>query len=83
MPICAANALPADVSSFATPSASSKPGPDCPLGRVLVRLRPAEIGEHAVAHILRDVPAPALDHLGATSLIGADHAPHVLGIELP
>ena len=52
-----------------------QPGPDRPLGVVLVRLRPAEIGEHAVAHVLGDVAAPALDHLGAGVLIGADHPP--------
>ncbi len=41
--------------------------PDCPLGIVLMRLRPAETGEHAVAHELGDMaleaqglaPAPA------------------------
>ena len=52
-----------------------------PARLVLVRLRPAEIGEHAVAHVLGDVAAPALDHLGAAALIGADHRAHVLGIE--
>ena len=46
-------------------SIERQPGPDRPLGVVLVRLRPAEIGEHAVAHVLGDVAAPALDHLGA------------------
>ena len=56
-------------------------GPHRPLGLVLVRLRPAEIGEHAVAHVLGDVAAPALDHLGAAVLIRADHLAHVLGIE--
>ncbi len=55
--------------------------PHRPLGLVLVRLRPAEIGEHAITHVLGDMPAPALDHLGAGGLIGPDHLPHVLGIE--
>jgi len=27
--------------------------------------------------------APALDHVGAGALVGADHVPHVLGVELP
>ena len=39
----------------------SKPGSNGALGVVLVRLGIAKIGEHAVAHILRDEPAVALD----------------------
>jgi hypothetical protein len=58
-----------------------QPRPDRALGIVLVRLWPSEIGQHAIAHVFRDVPAPALDRLGATTLIGADHAAGVLGIE--
>ena len=81
MPTRAASGSPAGVSSSASASIDREPGPDRPLGLVLVRLRPAEIGEHAVAHVLGDVPAPALDHLGAGVLIGADHRAHVLGIE--
>ena len=42
-----------------------EPGPHRPLGVVLVRPRPAEIGEHAVAHVLGDVALEAVDHLGA------------------
>ena len=81
MPTLAASGSPAGVSSPASASIERKPGPDRPLGLVLVRLRPAEIGEHAIAHVFGDVPAPALDHLGAALLIGADDATHVLGIE--
>ena len=58
-----------------------KPGAHRPLGLVLVRLRPAEIGQHAIAHVLGDMPVPALDHLGCSALVGADHRAHVLGIE--
>jgi hypothetical protein len=46
-----------------------------------MRLRPAEVGEHTVTHVFRDVPAPALDHLGAGAMIGVDHVAHVLRIE--
>ncbi len=59
-----------------------QPGAHRPLGLVLVRLRPAEVGEHTIAHVFGDVPAPALHHLGAGAMIGADHLPHVLGVEL-
>jgi hypothetical protein len=46
-----------------------------------VRLRPAEVGEHAVAHVFRDVSAPTLHHLGAAFLVGADHLAQVFGIQ--
>ena len=68
-------------SSALTAAVKLQPGADRPLGVVLVRLRPAEVRQNAIAHVLGDVPAPALDHLGAAALIGADHATHVLGIE--
>jgi hypothetical protein len=45
-------------------------------------LRPAEIGEHAVAHELRDMALEAPDLARYSVLIGADHLAHVLGIEL-
>ena len=57
------------------------PGSNGALGIVLVRLGIAEIGEHAVAHILRDKPAIALDQLGAATMIRADHPVQVFGIE--
>ena len=43
------------VAARATAIDDREPGPHRPLGVVLVRLRPAEIGEHAVAHVLGDV----------------------------
>ena len=58
-----------------------EPGPDRPLGIVLMRPRPPEVGQHTIAHVLGDVALPALDHLGAGAMIGADHVPHVLGVE--
>ena len=52
-----------------------------PLGLIFMRHRPAEVRQHAVAHVLGDVAVPAPDHPGATILIRADHPAHVLGIE--
>ena len=50
-------------------------GADCTLGVVLMRLRIAEIDQHAVAHIFGDLAVPASDHRGAAALIGAG-SPH-------
>ena len=55
--------------------------PHRPLGVVLVRLRPAEIGQHAVAHELGDVAVEAQDLARDGVLVGADDLAHVLGIE--
>ncbi|HKN29674.1 MAG TPA: hypothetical protein VJY34_18020 [Roseiarcus sp.] len=48
---------------------------------VLVRQRVAEIGEHAVAHVLGDEAAVAFDQARAAFVIGGDDPAHVLGIE--
>jgi hypothetical protein len=48
---------------------------------MFVRLGITEIGEHAVAHILGDEAAVALDRPGAAAMIGADDFAHILGIE--
>jgi hypothetical protein len=58
-----------------------KPGANRALGVMLVRLRIAEIGEHAVAHVLGDETSIALDQARAAFVIGHDDAAHVLGIE--
>jgi hypothetical protein len=58
-----------------------EPRPHRALGLVLVRLRPAEIGQDAIAHIFRDMAAPVADRLSAATVIGADHGAHILGIE--
>ena len=50
-------------------------------GVVLVGPRIAEIGEHAVAHVLGDEATVAFDQFGATAVIGADDLPQLLGIE--
>jgi hypothetical protein len=48
---------------------------------MLVRMRIAEIREHAVAHVLGNKTAVALDHFRATTMISADDYPQALGIE--
>jgi hypothetical protein len=47
-------------------------GADRPLGVVLVRPGPAEIGQHAVAHVLGDVALEAGDLAGDSVLVGAE-----------
>ena len=51
-----------------------------PLGVVLVRLRIAEVDEHAVAHVLRHEPAEAAHGLGDALLIGRNDLAQVLGV---
>ena len=46
----------------ATASTRGEAGAHRPFGVVLVRLRTAEVGEHAVAQILGDVAAELRDH---------------------
>ena len=58
-----------------------QPGAHRPFGIVLVGARIAEIGEHAVAHVLGDKPAGAVDDRGARAVIGADHRAQILGVE--
>ena len=52
-----------------------------PLGIVLVRDRPAEVGEHAIAQVLGDMAFEAADHLRARCLISAHDFTQVLGVE--
>ena len=58
-----------------------QPDPHRALGVVLMRLRIAEIDEHAVAHISRHKPGIAADHVGNAFVIHADHIAQILGIE--
>ena len=58
-----------------------QPCPDRALGRVLVRPGPAEVGEHAVAHELRDVALEARDLARDRVLVGADELAHLLRVE--
>ena len=55
--------------------------PHRPLGVVLVRLRPAEIGQHAVAHELGDVALEAQGLAGHGVLVDANGRAHLLRIE--
>jgi hypothetical protein len=54
---------------------------DGALGVVLVGPRKAEIGEHAVAEVLRNVALEPPDLTGHGDLVGPQQLPHVFGIE--
>ena len=58
-----------------------EPHPNGALSVMFVRLGIAEIGEHAVAHVLGDEPPVALNEARAAPVIGRNRLPHVLGIE--
>jgi hypothetical protein len=58
-----------------------QPGADSALGIVLVRLRVAEIGKHAIAHVSSDETPMLDDHLGAMPMIGTDDVPKILRIK--
>ena len=81
MPKRAANVLPAACGQPGDRLGDGEPGPDRPLGIVLVRLGPAEIGEHPVAHELGDVALPAQHLARDRILVGAQDLAHLLGIE--
>ncbi len=69
------------VASRPTASMTAEPGAGRALGVVLMRLRIAEINEHAVAHILGDKAAKAADGVGDAAMVGADDLAQILGIE--
>ena len=52
---------------------------DSTLGIVLVRVRIAEIHQHAVTHVLCDEAAIALDQFRAAPVIGGKYAPGAFG----
>ena len=56
-------------------------GPHRLLGIMLLRLRIAEIGEDAVAHILGDIAPEPGDHLGDGGVIGPEHLAQIFRIE--
>jgi hypothetical protein len=58
-----------------------EPCPHRPLGVMLVGPRIAEIGEHAVAHVLRDETAAAFNDRSAAAVMGGDHRAQILRIE--
>jgi hypothetical protein len=53
-----------------------------PLGVVLVRSWPAEIGQYAVAYEFVDVSLEAINHCSCGALVSAHNRTHVLGVEL-
>ena len=55
-------------------------GANRPLGLVLMGLRPAEIGQHAVAHELGDVAVEARDLAGNRILVAPDDLAHLFRI---
>ena len=59
----------------------SQPGPDCPLGVILMGARVAEIDQDAVAHVLRDKPVQASDDIRDRMVISGDRLAQILGIE--
>jgi hypothetical protein len=59
-----------------------EPGPHRPLGVVLVRMRIAEVDQHAVAHVFRHKPVEAAHRLGDTLLIGRDDLSQVLRVHV-
>ena len=61
---------------------NGEPGPHRPLGLVLVRPRPAEIGQHPVAHVLRHMAIHTRDLLGHRVLVRPDHLPHLFRVQL-
>ena len=61
---------------------NGEPGPHRPLGLVLVRPRPAEIGQHPIAHELRDMAIHTRDLLGHRVLVLPDHLRHLFRVQL-
>ena len=57
-----------------------EPGPHRPLGVVLVRMRIAEVDQHAVAHVFRHEPVEARTSSGNTFLIGRNDLSQVLRV---
>ena len=81
MPTRAGQRLAAGAVSRATAADDRQAGADRPLGLVLVRPRPAEIGQHAVAHELGHVPVEPSDLGGHGGLVGLDDLAHLLRVE--
>ena len=70
----------ARVLSAVTARDQLQPRPHRPLGVVLMRLRIAEIDQHAVAHVFRHEAAEAAHGLGDAFLIGRNDLAQVLGV---
>ena len=67
---------------FITRSDNRKRGTDSPLSVVLVRLRIAEVDQHAVTNVTGNKAVEARDCCGDTGLIAADQRTQILGIEV-
>ena len=68
--------------SFDIASRIARPARAARSGIVVVRLGPAEIGHHAVAKVLGDMAAEALDCLRRRAMVLGDDLPPLLGIEM-
>src|SRR5262245_43859558 len=60
----------------------AKTGTDRPLGIIFMCLGIAKVHQKAIAQILRDIAAKALDHRRTGFLVGSYHLPQVLRVEL-
>ena len=60
----------------------AKTGAYRPLGVIFMRLRIAKVHQEAIAQILRDIAAEALDHRRTGFLVGPHYLPQVLRVEL-
>ena len=69
------------VDQLADRCGNGEPGPHRAFGLVLVGARPAEIGEHSIAHELRDMAVYTRDLLGHRVLVRPDHLAHLFGIQ--
>ena len=58
-----------------------EPGPDRPLGIVLMRARVAEIDQDAVAHVLGDKAIEAPDDIGDGPMIRGDDLAQIFRVE--
>ena len=81
-------AIPTRACSFAGFDIEAADRVDCaqpcshrPLGVVLMRLRIAEIDQHAVAHVPGNEAVEPRDHLGDRTMICRDHLTQILGVQ--
>ena len=60
-----------------------KRGADRPLGVVLVRLGPSEVGKHPIAHELGDMTLEPVHHPADTIVVGAEDVTQLFGVQVP
>ena len=80
-PTLAASDFPACVDSWLTALAIARPARTARSASSSVRLRPAEIGQHAIAHELGDVTLETGDLARHGVLVGAHNLPHLFRVE--